>query len=261
MSLVYRKMMSGKFRILWVLIAVAAAVLVWKGPQWLAFEKGVRAYLYAYPLVIADMTERLMTAPSAIAAQKPGAAPVNRLAHLRDYPDKNFTAVVIPNADTLYSVAWLDLSGEPVLLHTPDMQGRWVLFGVLDAWSNAFASLGTRNYGSAERTYALVGPGWSRHAARRGRAHRQSDEDRLADRPHLHRGQERLRGRAQGAGPVFAGAPVAIRQARCRAVPGGHGGPDVGHRDACARASGGTRRGRVLRPSGAVDERQSAGAG
>jgi len=146
---------------LWILIAAAAIGLAWKGPQWLAFEKGVRAYLYAYPLVIADMTERLMTAPSAIAAQKPGAAPVNRLAHMRDYPDKNFTAVVIPNADTLYSLAWLDLSGEPVLLHTPDMQGRWVLFGVLDAWSNAFAALGTRNYGSAERTYALVGPGWT----------------------------------------------------------------------------------------------------
>ena len=144
---------------LWILIAATAIVLAWKGPQWLAFEKGVRAYLYAYPLVIADMTERLMTAPSAIAAQKPGAAPVNRLAHMRDYPDRNFTAVVIPNADTLYSLAWLDLSGEPVLLHTPDMQGRWVLFGVLDAWSNAFAALGTRNYGSAERTYALVAPG------------------------------------------------------------------------------------------------------
>ena len=158
---IYRSYRDDEEPKLWILIAAAAIVLAWKGPQWLAFEKGVRAYLYAYPLVIADMTERLMTAPSAIAAQKPGAAPVNRLAHMRDYPDKDFTAVVIPNADTLYSVAWLDLSGEPVLLHTPDMQGRWVLFGVLDAWSNAFAALGTRNYGSAERTYALVGPGWT----------------------------------------------------------------------------------------------------
>ena len=151
----------GKFRKLWILVAVVAAVLAWKGPQWLAFEKGVQAYLYGYPLIIADMTERVMTAPAAIAAQRPGAAAVNRLAHLRDYPDKDFTAVVVPNADTLYSVAWLDLSEEPVLLHTPDMQGRWVLFEVLDAWSNAFAALGTRNYGSAERTYALVGPGWT----------------------------------------------------------------------------------------------------
>ena len=150
-----------KFPKLWISLAVLGAVLVWKGSQWLAFERGVRAYLYGYPLVVADMTERLMTAPEAIAAQKLGAAPVNQLAHLRDYPDKNFTAVVIPNADTLYSVAWLDLSREPVLLRTPDMQGRWMMFGVLDAWSNAFASLGTRTYGSAERTYALVGPGWA----------------------------------------------------------------------------------------------------
>ena len=96
-----------KFPKLWISLAIIVAVFAWKGPQWLAFGKGVHAYLYGYPLVIADMTERLMTAPSAMAAQKPGAAPVNRLAHLRDYPDKDFTAVVIPNADTLYSIAWL----------------------------------------------------------------------------------------------------------------------------------------------------------
>ena len=142
-------------------LVVVVAVFAWKGPQWLAFGKGVQAYLYGYPLIVAEMTERVMTAPEAIATQRPGAAPVNRLAHLRDYPDANFNAVVVPNADTLYSLAWLDLSKEPVLLRTPDMQGRWVLMAVLDAWSNAFASLGTRNYGSAERTYALVGPGWT----------------------------------------------------------------------------------------------------
>jgi hypothetical protein len=150
-----------KIRKLWIVAAILVAVVAWKGPQWLAFGKGVQAYLYGYPLITADMTERLMTAPAAIAAQMPGAAPVNRLAHVRDYPDHDFTAVVLPSADTLYSLAWLDLSHEPVLLHTPDMQGRWVLFGVLDAWSNAFASLGTRKYGSGERTYALVGPGWT----------------------------------------------------------------------------------------------------
>ena len=79
-----------KFPKLWISLAVVVAVFAWKGPQWLAFGKGVQAYLYGYPLVIADMTERLMTAPYAIAAQRPGAAPVNRLAHLRDYPDARF---------------------------------------------------------------------------------------------------------------------------------------------------------------------------
>ena len=161
MSFVYRRVVMGRFRKLWILIAVVVAVLAWKGPQWLAFEKGVRAYLYGYPLVMAEATERVMTAPAAIAAHRTGSAPVNRFGHMRDYPDTGFKAVVVPNADTLYSPAWLDLSREPVLLHTPDMHGRWVLMAVLDGWSNVFAALGTRNYGSAERTYALVGPGWT----------------------------------------------------------------------------------------------------
>lgn len=151
----------GRFRKLWLLIALAAAVLAWKGPQWLPFEKGVRACLYGYPLVLAEATQRVMTAPAAIDRQMPGSARANQFAHVRDYPDAGFNAVTIPNADTLYSLAWLDLSREPVLLRTPDMHGRWLLMAVLDGRSNAFAALGTRNYGFAERTYALVGPGWS----------------------------------------------------------------------------------------------------
>jgi hypothetical protein len=145
----------------WIFLAALILLVVWKGPQWLAFEKGVRAYLYGYPLITADITERVMTSPAAIAVHRPGSAPINQLAHAREFPDHRFTAVVAPNADTLYSIAWLDLSKEPMLLHTPDMHGRWLLLEMVDGWSNAFASLGTRAYGSAEKTYALVGPGWN----------------------------------------------------------------------------------------------------
>ena len=161
MSFTYQSIVMGKSSKFWISIAVAVAVLAWKGPQWLAFEKGVQAYLYGYPLIVADVTERFMTAPAAITMHRPGSAPVNRLAHMRTYPGPGFNVVVAPNADTLYSTAWLDLSHEPVLLHTPNMHGRWVLMELLDGWSNVFASLGTRNYGSGERTYALVGPGWT----------------------------------------------------------------------------------------------------
>ncbi|MBV8667175.1 MAG: DUF1254 domain-containing protein [Burkholderiaceae bacterium] len=150
--------MRNKFAIA---AAIAVAIVAWKGPQWLAFERGVKAYLYGYPLITADVSERVMTSPEAQAAHRMGSALVNHLAHGRTFPDHRFTDVVAPNADTLYSIAWLDLSKGPMLLRLPDMHGRWVLMEVVDAWSNAFASLGTRNYGGAERTYALVGPGWS----------------------------------------------------------------------------------------------------
>src|SRR3712207_6915906 len=36
------------------------------------------------------------------------------------FPEADFRDVVRPNFDTLYSVAWLDLSDGPLVLHVPD---------------------------------------------------------------------------------------------------------------------------------------------
>ena len=62
--------------------------------------------------------------------------------------------------DTLYSLAWLDLSREPVVLHLPEMKGRYYLMQMLDAWTNVFASIGTRTIGEQEGNFAIVGPKW-----------------------------------------------------------------------------------------------------
>lgn len=136
------------------LLAAAGLVALWQGPQWLAFARGVRAYLYGYPLVLAEYTSRVSGARFA-------QDEMNRFMHVREFPGPDFKDVVAPNADTLYSVAWLDLSRGPVVLHLPETQGRWLLMQVLDAWSNAIASPGTRTLGSAAADIAIVGPGWS----------------------------------------------------------------------------------------------------
>ena len=116
------------------------------------------AYIFGYPLVLMDTTRRLMTAVT-----KPDGlrAPMNRFAHRREFPDASFTAVVSPNADTLYSVAWLDLAPEPIVLSVPAMADRYYVMQILDAWTNVFASLGQRTTGSAARDVAIVGPWWS----------------------------------------------------------------------------------------------------
>jgi hypothetical protein len=150
-------------RYAWLAVfALLAAGVAWRLPHWLALRDGVQAYLYGYPLVTMDLTRQVMTAPQppGAAAGRPGAGPVNRLAHVAEFPDHSFRDVVAPNADTLYSIAWLDLAAEPMVLSVPDMQGRWVLFELLDAWTNAHASLGTRRYGGAARRYLISGPGW-----------------------------------------------------------------------------------------------------
>lgn len=107
-------------------------------------------FTYAYPLVLMDVTREVMTAKT----------PVNVFSHKRAFPDASFTDVVSPNADTLYSTAWLDLAQEPVVLVLPDTGGRYYLMPLMDAWTNVFASPGKRTTGSRRGAFAIVGPDW-----------------------------------------------------------------------------------------------------
>jgi hypothetical protein len=50
-------------------------------------------------------------------------APMNHFANLPRYLPADYRSVSAPNADTLYSAAWLDLS-EPIVLSHPDMGDR-----------------------------------------------------------------------------------------------------------------------------------------
>jgi hypothetical protein len=120
-----------------------------------ASDLATEAYIYGYPLVLMDLTRQAMTNVT-----KPGesAAPVNQLCNIRKFPDPTMTAVVSPNADTLYSFAFLDLSKEPMILSVPEMGKRYYLMEMLDAWTNVFAAPGTRTTGSGKSDFVIVGP-------------------------------------------------------------------------------------------------------
>jgi hypothetical protein len=118
-------------------------------------DAATEAYIYGYPLVLMDLTQQVMTnVPQA----SENAAPLNQLGNKRKFPEPADTAVVSPNADTLYSFAFLDLSHEPMLLSVPEMGKRYYLMQMLDAWTNVFASPGTRTTGSGQCEFAIVGP-------------------------------------------------------------------------------------------------------
>jgi hypothetical protein len=114
------------------------------------------AYFYGFPLVLMDVTRQVMTAVARPDGRK---APMNQFAHNRAFPDPTATDVVNPNSDTLYSAAWLDLSREPMVLSVPAMQ-RYYVLQMLDAWTNVFASAGTRATGNGKEDFAIVGPSW-----------------------------------------------------------------------------------------------------
>ncbi len=118
------------------------------------------AYIFGYPLVLMDVTKQVQVSVSA-PDEKRFKAPVNQFIHARVTPDPTFTDVVSPNADTLYSIAWLDLSKDPIVLSVPATDKRYYLMQMLDAWTNVFASPGTRTTGNGKGNFAITGPGWS----------------------------------------------------------------------------------------------------
>ncbi|WP_342050376.1 MULTISPECIES: DUF1254 domain-containing protein [unclassified Cupriavidus] len=107
-------------------------------------------FTFGYPLVLMDVTREIMTVKT----------PINTFSHRRSFFDGAFTDVVTPNADTLYSTAWLDVSHEPVVLSLPDTAGRFYLMPMLDAWTNVIASPGKRTTGTRRGAFAIVGPEW-----------------------------------------------------------------------------------------------------
>ncbi|WP_018263982.1 DUF1254 domain-containing protein [Methylobacterium sp. WSM2598] len=122
-------------------------------------EMATDAYIYGYPLVTMEMTRRVLTNVAAPEGLK--GAPMGQFTHAREYPGPEFKSVTAPNADTLYSVAFMDVGKEPYLFSLPDMDGRYYLMPMLSAWTNVFAVPGKRTTGTGPQTYFLAGPGWN----------------------------------------------------------------------------------------------------
>lgn len=123
-----------------------------------ALEIATDAYIYAFPLVLMDVTRRVSTN-----VEKPTAlmrAPANQFAHAREFGAQGLTGAVRPSADTLCSSIWLDLTREPIVVTVPDSRGRYYALPILDLWTNVFAVPGSRTTGTREQTFALVGPEW-----------------------------------------------------------------------------------------------------
>lgn len=119
----------------------------------------VDAYLYFYPLVIMDVTRKQST--NVEPGKEVGRGPMNAFTNVAEYPPADFKGVVRVNFDTLYSIAWLDLTKEPMIVSAPNTDGRFYLLPMLDMWTDVFASPGWRTTGTQAADFLVTPPGWN----------------------------------------------------------------------------------------------------
>ncbi len=140
---------------------VAALFIASRAPS-LHTEEAVRiavdSYIYGYPLVTFDMARRQQTN---VAAPDGEHAPTGQLIKMRSYPAVDNHCCAAPNADTLYTIAWLDVSAEPWIFGIPEMGDRYYIMPMLDGFSEVVKVASASTTGGRAQKYAITGPGWS----------------------------------------------------------------------------------------------------
>jgi hypothetical protein len=115
------------------------------------------AYIYGYSLITTEVTR---IQGSNVAKPEGIKAPTGQFGNVGRYPPADFRLVSAPNADTLYSFAWLDLA-EPQVFSHPDMGDRFYLFEITDLWmSDSEKSPSKRTASGTDTNYLFTGPGW-----------------------------------------------------------------------------------------------------
>jgi hypothetical protein len=110
-----------------------------------AYRAGLRAYVHGFAPVLHRLSQATFP-PNALVS-------VNALTTPRD------RLIVLPNVDTVYSVARLDLRDGPLVVGVPELRDRYYVLQLMDAYTNVFDYIGTRTTGTGAGDYAIVGPG------------------------------------------------------------------------------------------------------
>ena len=172
---------------------------------------GVDTYLYFYPLVTMDITRKQST--NIEAGKEFGKGPMNVFTNVPAYPPADLKVVARINFDTLYSIAWLDLTKEPQIVSVPDTAGRFY-----SCRCSTCGRTSSRRRAGERRAHRRPTSS-SRRPVGRGavpegiRAHRRADVLCLDHRPHQDGRPGRLRCGAQDTGRLQGHATLRLGQA------------------------------------------------
>ena len=129
-----------------------------------AVEVATDAYVYGYSLITTEVTRVQMSNFNKLETLR---GPMNQFVNVPRYPPADYRGVSAPNADTLYSLAWLDLA-EPQVFSHPDMGKRFHLFPMIDLWMTIYASPGSRTGDGKAAAYLCSPVPTGRATCRRG---------------------------------------------------------------------------------------------
>jgi len=122
-----------------------------------AYIVGMQAYIYGYPaLLYARNRYHMVEDPTGIID-----TPINSFFHVRRLSDSNDKYSASTNNDTIYSVAWIDLRDEPMVMHAPQGDGRYIDVELADFYSDLFGYVSPHMHDGKAITYLIVGPDWS----------------------------------------------------------------------------------------------------
>jgi len=83
---------------------------------------------------------------------------IKNMAYVATYKD---TAIVTPNSDTPYSILWLDLRAEPMIVSVPAVEkSRYYTVQLIDGNTFNYGYIGSRATGSDAGDYLIAGPSW-----------------------------------------------------------------------------------------------------
>ncbi|WP_226668001.1 DUF1254 domain-containing protein [Microbulbifer aggregans] len=88
-------------------------------------------------------------------------APFNTLSNSANVFTYKDTAVVTPNSDTPYSMLWMDLRTEPMVISVPAIdKKRYYSIQLVDGNTFNYGYIGSRATGNGAGNYMIAGPGW-----------------------------------------------------------------------------------------------------
>lgn len=155
--------MKTMLKLVWIAAAIAAPAAV---PA-LAQEKlapgetkklAGEAFTYAFPLVMNYGTLYEFAIDTTSSQYK---APFNQIYNMERVSTPQDTTIVTPNSDTPYSLLWMDLRAEPIVLSVPEIEkSRYYSVQLIDLYTFNYGYMGSRATGNGAGHYLVVGPSW-----------------------------------------------------------------------------------------------------